>query len=491
MNELKKYAVWLVTGSQDLYGDEVLRAVDAHTREMVEWWNEDPLIPCQVVWKPVVRNPEEISRILAEADSVEECVGVIAWMHTFSPAKMWIGGLQRLRKPLLHLNTQYGRDIPWESIDMEYMNLHQSAHGDREFAYILARMRLPHKTVAGFWQEERTRRRMGNWMRAAVGVAESRRLRVLRISDNMRQVAVTDGDKVEAQMVFGWQVDHYGVGDIVRATEAVTETEIDAQMADYAAHYDLDTDRLEAVRYQAREEVALRRFLEWGGFGAFHTNFQDLQGLRQLPGLAVQDLMRQGYGFAGEGDWKTAALCRIMKRMTADRSGGTAFMEDYTYHFDPANPLELGAHMLEVCPSLACERPRIRVEKLGIGDREAPARLVFRAKAGPAVLATLVDMGDRFRMIVNDIDCVEQERDMPRLPVAGVLWKPRPSLETAAEAWMTAGGAHHSVLSYALTAEELEDLAELLEVEYVHIGADTDVGALRRELRWNDGLYRR
>lgn len=490
MSALKKYEFWFVVGSQDLYGDDVLKTVDQHSKIMVDEWNSDANIPCTLVWKPVVRNSQEICDVIMAANNDPKCAGVITWMHTFSPSKMWIRGYSILHKPLLHLNTQFNRDIPWDEIDMDFMNLNQSAHGDREHGYITARMRLQHKVISGWWKEETMRKRMAGWMRAAVGAFESRQLRVLRISDNMREVAVTDGDKVESHIKFGWQVDHYGVGDIIRAVDAVTEAEVDAQMKEYEELYDMATDNIESVRYQAREEVALKKFMEEGNFGAFHTNFQDLQQLRQLPGLAAQDLMRQGYGFAGEGDWKTAALCRIMKLMTADKTGGTAFMEDYTYNFDPECGMNMGAHMLEVCPTVACERPKIKVVPLGIGDREDPARLTFKAKKGPAVLATIIDMGDRFRMIVNDLECQEQKHEMPNLPVAGVLWKPLPSLETSAEAWIYAGGAHHSVISYDLTAEDLRDFAEIMDIEFIHIGAETRIDEFRKELVWNDVVWK-
>lgn len=478
-----EYRFHFIVGSQDLYGAEVLHQVDAHSKTMVERWNADPAIPCDVLWTSVVRNSAEIEGAIAAANNDPHCAGIITWMHTFSPAKMWIRGLTRLQKPLLHLNTQFNRGIPWDSIDMDFMNLNQSAHGDREHGFITARLGLPRTVFAGHWEDPRLRRRMAEWMRAAIGAYECRRLRVLRISDNMREVAVTEGDKVEAHIRFGWQVDHYGTGDIAALTEAVTQTEIDAQMQEYRALYDFATEDLAAVEYQARMECALKKFMEAEGFGAFHTNFQDLQQLRQLPGLAVQDLMRQGYGFAGEGDWKTAALCRVMKQMAAGLPGGTGFMEDYTYHFDGENGLNMGAHMLEVCPTFAAQRPQIRVEPLGIGDREPPARLTFKAQSGPAVLASLVDMGDRFRLIVNELLCVEQPHDMPRLPVAALLWKPLPDLETSAEAWIYAGGAHHSVLSFGLNIEIMRHFAEILQLEFVHIGAHTTIPALRRELR--------
>ena len=480
-----------IVGSQDLYGESVLRQVNEHSKMMVDAWNADPVLPCEIKWTSVVRNSDEIEQAIAAANNDANCAGIITWMHTFSPAKMWIRGLTKLQKPLLHINTQFNRGIPWDSIDMDFMNLAQSAHGDREFGFITARLRLPRTVLAGHWEEPALRLRMAEWQRAAVGVFESRRLRVLRISDNMREVAVTEGDKVEAHIKFGWQVDHYGVGDIIALVDQITQDEIDAQMQEYSMLYDFATEDAAAVEYQARVQVALQKFMQAEGFGAFHTNFQDLQQLRQLPGLAAQDLMRQGFGFAGEGDWKTAALCRIMKMMAEGLPGGTGFMEDYTYHFDGENGLNMGAHMLEVCPTFAETKPTIRVEPLGIGGREPPARLTFKAKAGPAVLATIIDMGDRFRMIVNDVQCVKQPHDMPKLPVAAVLWKPLPNLEMSAEAWILAGGAHHSVLSYGLNAETLRHFAEMMNIEFVHIGAHTNIPALRQELRYNDIIWRR
>jgi len=485
---VKQYRFHFFVGSQDLYGEEVLQQVGEHSKIMADGWNADPAIPCAVVWTPVVRNSGEIERAVAAANDDPLCAGVITWMHTFSPSKMWIRGLTRLQKPLLHVNTQFNRGIPWDAIDMDFMNLNQSAHGDREHGFITARLRLPRTVLAGHWEDARLRSRMGDWMRAAVGAYESRRLRVLRISDNMREVAVTEGDKVEAHIKFGWQVDHYGTGDIVQLVEAVTEDEIAAQMAEYRENYDFATADIEAIEYQARIEAALRKFMEAEGFGAFHTNFQDLQQLRQLPGLAAQDLMRRGFGFAGEGDWKTAALCRVMKLMATGLPGGTGFMEDYTYDLELG--LNMGAHMLEVCPTFAGERPAIRVESLGIGGREPPARLTFKAQAGPAILVTIVDMGDRFRMIVNDVECVAQPYDMPKLTVAAVLWRPLPDLETSAEAWILAGGAHHSVLGYGLTADIMRHFAEIMDIEFVHIGKQTSIPALRQELRYNDIIWK-
>ncbi len=490
MKTLKQYEFWLVVGSQDLYGAETLRQVNEHAKVMVEGLNADADIPCTIVFKPCVRNSNEIYDIIQAANNDHSCAGIITWMHTFSPSKMWIRGLNSLRKPLLHINTQFNRDIPWDDIDMDFMNLNQSAHGDREHGYILTRMRLNHKTIAGHWEDRRFRERISSWMRAAVGAFESRRLRVLRISDNMREVAVTEGDKVEAHIKFGWQIDHYGVEDIIAEVEKVTNEEIDLQMAEYASLYEMATEDIASVRYQARVEVALKRFMDEGAFGAFHTNFQDLQHLKQLPGLAAQDLMRQGYGFAAEGDWKTAALVRIMKLMAADLSGGTSFMEDYTYHMEPGNGMNMGAHMLEICPTIASEKPKIKVMPLGIGNRQPPARLTFKARPGKAILVSIIDMGDRFRMIVNDVVCQEQKFDMPKLPVAAVLWRPLPDLETSSEAWIYAGGAHHSVLSYCLDAEIMRDWAEIMNIEFVHIGEETSINDFRRELAYNDVIWK-
>ena len=485
---LKNYEFWLVVGTQFLYGEEIFETINSHAAEIANEWSEK--LCCKVVAKPCVKTSKEILDIMQSANNDEKCAGVITWMHTFSPSKMWIAGFNALKKPYLHVNTQYNRDIPWNDIDMDFMNLNQSAHGDREHGYIAARMHLKRKVVAGYWKDENVQNKIDVWMRAAVGAAESRKLRVLRISDNMRNVAVTDGDKIEAQIKLGWQVDHYGVGDIIKLVDAVTDDEIDAQMSEYEKNYLMDTDNIEAVRYQAREEVALKKFLDKEGFGAFYTNFEDLQELRQLPGLAAQDLMRQGYGFGAEGDWKVAAMTRVMKLMSEGMKGGTAFMEDYTYHFEPGNEMLLGSHMLEVCPSVSAEKPKIQVHPLGIGDREDPARLVFKAQTGNAIVVTLVDMGDRLRMIVNDVECKEQVNDMPNLPVAGVLWKPLPCLQTSAEAWIYAGGAHHSVLSYSLNAQHMRDFAEIMGIEFVYINKNTEINDFRKELFYNDVAYK-
>ncbi len=486
---IKNYEFWLVVGTQHLYGEDIFETINAHATEIANEWSEK--LTCKVIAKPCVKTASEILGVMQEANNDANCAGVITWMHTFSPSKKCIAVFNAPIMPFLHVNTQYNSENPLAEIDMDFMNLNQSAHGDREHGYITSRMRLKRKVVAGHWQDDETQQKIDVWMRAAVGAMESKKLRVLRISDNMRNVAVTDGDKIEAQIKLGWQVDHYGVGDIIKAVDKVSEAEIDAQMAEYESNYEMDTDNIDSVRYQAKIEVALKKFLEDGKFGAFHTNFEDLQELKQLPGLASQDLMRQGYGFGAEGDWKVAAMTRIMKCMADGMTeGGTAFMEDYTYHFEKDNDMLLGSHMLEVCPSLAATTPKIQVHPLGIGDREDPARLVFKAHIGDAIVVTLVDMGDRLRMIVNDVECKDQENDMPNLPVAGVLWKPLPCLSTSAEAWIYAGGAHHSVLSYSLTAEHMRDFAEIMGIEFVHINKDTVINEFRKELFYNDVAYK-
>lgn len=490
MLKLKAYEFWFVTGSQHLYGPETLEEVAKHSAEIAESFDKNEAIPYKVVFKPILTTPDAIRKLCIEASSDENCAGIITWMHTFSPAKMWIGGLSELKKPLLHLHTQYNRDIPWDSIDMDFMNLNQSAHGDREYGFIGARLRLARKVVVGHWQDAEVVKNIGVWMNTAAAVTESKNIKVARFGDNMRYVAVTEGDKVEAEIKFGWQVNGYGIGDLVEYVDAATDAEIDAVMAEYAKLYDFAEDckpgapKHESVRYQARIEVGTKKFLEEGGFSAFTTNFQTLTGLKQLPGLAVQHLMAEGYGFGPEGDWKTAALVRLMKIMAAGE--GTSIMEDYTYHFEPGNQLILGAHMLEVCPTLAATRPTIEVHPLGIGGKEDPARIVFNGGAGAAVCASLVDMGGRMRLIVNDVNAVKLEKDMPKLPVARVLWNPEPCLKTAAEAWIYAGGAHHTSFSYVITAEQLADFAEMVGIEFVHICKNTTIPAFRNELRLND-----
>jgi len=483
---ISKYQFWFVTGSQHLYGEETLRQVREHAQIIAESLNAADEIPGTIVYKPIVTTPDEILSTMMAASQDPSCAGVITWMHTFSPSKMWIGGLNALQKPWLHLHTQFGRNIPDEGIDMDFMNLNQSAHGDREHGFIGARMRLNRKVVVGYWQDAPVRQKIGSWMRSAVGAMVSRGLKVMRFGDNMRHVAVTEGDKVEAQIKLGWQVNTWPVGDLVNVMNEVTEAEIDAQMAEYRKKYAMGTSDIEAVRYQAREEIAIRRMLEREGCGAFTNTFEDLHGMRQLPGLATQDLMSEGYGYGGEGDWKVSAMTHIMKRMAEGLGKGTAFMEDYTYDLEPGNELSLGAHMLEVCPSLAEGKPVIHVDPLGIGDREPPARLVFEGKAGPAIVASLVDMGGRFRLIVQDVEAVKPIYKMPNLPVARVMWKGFPSFAEGAECWILAGGAHHTVFSYDVTAEMMRDWAEIMDIEYVHIGRETNVEAFGQQLFLSD-----
>jgi L-arabinose isomerase len=491
MIDLKKYSFWFVTGSQDLYGSDVLKKVDEHSKQMVQAL--DSKLPCALVWKPVVLGPEAILKLAREANADPSCAGIITWMHTFSPSKMWIAGLVELNKPLCHLHTQFNRDIPWGSIDMDFMNLNQSAHGDREHGFIGARLRLPRKVVVGHWEDPAVRDRLSGWMRAAAAFADGRSLKVARFGDNMREVAVTEGDKVEAQIKLGWSVNGYGIGDLAKVIDAVSEAEIEALAKAYEAEYELAADArsgegAKRVREQARMELGMRKFLEEGGFGAYTDTFQDLHGLPQLPGLASQRLMAAGYGFGGEGDWKTAALVRAMKVM-ASGLGGASFMEDYTYHFEPGKQAVLGAHMLEVCPSIAKGKPRLEVHPLGIGGKADPARLVFEGDAGPALNATLVDMGGRMRMIVNEVDAIESPA-MPKLPVARVLWRPRPDLARAAECWIIAGGAHHTGYSRVVKAEWMRDWAEMAGVEFLLIGAGTEPDELRKEIRWNEAAYR-
>jgi len=486
---------WLVTGSQHLYGPDVLERVGEHARAIAACLDEAPEIPVTGVAKPVVTTPDGIAAVLREADSSPDCVGVIAWMHTFSPAKMWIAGLTDLRKPLVHLHTQYNRDLPWAEIDMDFMNLHQSAHGDREFAFIQTRLRRGRKTVVGHWQDPQVSARLGWWARAATGWHESHRLRIARFGDNMREVAVTDGDKVEAQARLGFSVNGYGVADLIGHVAAVPDAEVDTLVDAYATDYDLAPalrsggDRHAELRTAARIEGGLRSFLVDGGFGAFTDTFEDLGALAQLPGIGVQRLMAEGYGFGAEGDWKAAALVRILKAAGEGLPGGTSFMEDYTYHLGDPVPEVLGAHMLEVCPSIAGGKPSCEIHPLSIGGRADPVRLVFDAAPGPAVVVGLADLGDRFRLIANEVDIVEPDAPLPRLPVARAVWRPRPDLPTAAEAWLTAGGPHHTALTTTLPMEVLTDFAEMAGIELVAIDASTTGAAFRRELRWNQAFY--
>jgi L-arabinose isomerase len=484
--------VWFLTGSQALYGPETLVQVADQSRQVAEALDASG-IGARVIWKPVLTTADEILTVLRAANSSVSTVGVIAWMHTFSPAKMWIAGLDALTKPLLHLHTQANMALPWSEIDMDFMNLNQAAHGDREFGHIQARLGVPRKTVAGHVNDPRVIGRVGTWVRAALGAAEMHRLRLARFGDNMRDVAVTEGDKVEAQLQFGVSVNTYGVNDLVAAVDSVLDSDVDTLVATYADEYRLDPalrkdgDRHESLRYAARIEVGLRGFLEAGRFHAFTTNFEDLGGLRQLPGLAVQRLMADGYGFGAEGDWKTSVLVRTVKAMA---SGGTSFMEDYTYELTPGKEKILGAHMLEICPSIASATPSCEIHPLSIGGRDDPVRLVFDATPGPAVVVGLADLGDRFRLVVNEVDVVPPDEPLLRLPVARAVWQPAPDLATSAEAWLTAGAPHHTVLSQAVGVDELHDLAAMTGVELAVIDANTTVRRFAQELRWSQAYYR-
>lgn len=496
MKSIEGREVWFLTGSQGLYGEETLRQVAEQSRQIAEALDDGTDIPVRVVWKPVLTDAGAIRRICLDANADDGCVGLIAWMHTFSPAKMWIAGLDALRKPLLHLHTQANVALPWSSIDMDFMNLNQAAHGDREFGYIQSRLGVARKTVAGHVSDPVVAARIGAWARAAAGRAELSSLRLARFGDNMRDVAVTEGDKVEAQLRLGVSVNTYGVNDLVAAVDASTDADVNGLVKEYEDTYRLAPElraggeRHDALRYAARIELGLRGFLVDGGFKAFTTNFEDLGGLRQLPGLAVQRLMADGYGFGGEGDWKTSVLLRTLKVMATGLPGGTSFMEDYTYHLEPGRELILGAHMLEVCPSIASATPSCEIHPLGIGGREDPVRLVFDAEPGPAVVVGLADMGDRFRLVANEIDVVAPSEPLPHLPVARAVWQPRPDLRTSTEAWLTAGAPHHTVLSSAVGAEELADLADILGVELLTIDADTTIRRFTQELRWNQAYHR-
>ncbi|GAB3443454.1 L-arabinose isomerase [Actinophytocola sediminis] len=497
MSSAAKPQVWFLTGSQHLYGAETLAQVASQSQQIQRMLSESgPGISAELVWRPVLTDSVAIRTVLSEANSDPACVGVIAWMHTFSPAKMWITGLDVLRKPLLHLHTQLNESLPWATIDMDFMNLNQAAHGDREFGFVQTRLGVARKTVVGHATDPVVVRRIDEWVRAATGHHHLRTLRLARFGDNMRDVAVTEGDKVEAELRFGVSVNTYGVNDLVALVDAVAEDEVDLLVADYADTYLLDPDlargaaRHESLRYAARIEAGLRQFLTDGGFGAFTTNFQDLGGLRQLPGLAVQRLMADGYGFGGEGDWKTSAMLAAVKAMGVGTGRGSSFMEDYTYHFGPGTPKVLGAHMLEVCPTIAAATPSCEIHPLGIGDREDPVRLVFDAAAGPAVVVGLTDLGDRFRLVANEINVVPPTEPLPNLPVARAVWEPTPALTTSAECWLTAGGPHHTVLTQAVGSAVLRDFARMVDTELVLIDQDTTTDAFADRLRWNQAYHR-
>ena len=484
-----KKEFWFIVGSQDLYGQEVLRTVAERAQEMAK--DLSKVLPYPLVYKVTAMSNSQITDVIKEANYDDSCYGIVTWCHTFSPSKMWINGFTNLQKPYCHLATQYNLEIPDNEIDMDYMNLNQSAHGDREHGFLAARLRTSRKIIAGYWKDEELQRRLGKWMRVCIGVRASQTMKVMRFGDNMREVAVTEGDKVEAQIKLGWQVNTWATGDLVKEMSKVTEGEIDSLMEDYKSKYDIATDNIQAIRYQAREEIAMKKMMDRNGCRAFTNTFQDLYGMEQLPGLASQNLMAQGYGYGGEGDWKVSAMTAIIKAMGKNENGSSAFMEDYTYHLVKGKEYSLGAHMLEVCPSLAADRPRIETHHLGIGMNEKdPARLVFEGKAGKAIVASLIDMGGRLRLIVQDIEAVKPIMKMPNLPVARVMWRALPDLTTGLECWLLTGGAHHTTLSYDVDAEMLRDWARIMDIEFVHIGKDTTVESLEKELLYNDLIWK-
>ncbi|MCD7746261.1 MAG: L-arabinose isomerase [Lachnospiraceae bacterium] len=498
MKPAKNYKFWFATGSQDLYGDECLAKVAEHSKIIVSKLNESGVLPYEVVWKPTMITNEVIRKTFNEANADDECAGVITWMHTFSPAKSWILGLQEFRKPLLHLHTQFNEEIPYDTIDMDFMNENQSAHGDREYGHIVTRMGIERKIIVGHWNNKEVQEKIASWMRTAIGIMESSHIRVMRIADNMRNVAVTEGDKVEAQIKFGWEIDAYPVNEIAEAVQAVSQSDTNALVDEYYDKYQILLEGRDAAEFrkhvavQAQIEIGFERFLEEKNYQAIVTHFGDLGALQQLPGLAIQRLMEKGYGFGGEGDWKTAAMVRLMKIMTQNvpNAKGTSFMEDYTYNLVPGKEGVLEAHMLEVCPTIADGPISIKVNPLSMGDREDPARLVFTAKEGPGIATSLIDLGNRFRLIVNTVDCKKVEKPMPKLPVATNFWTPQPDLATGAEAWILAGGAHHTAFSYDLTAEQMGDWADAMGIETVFIDNDTTIRNLKNELRWNSVYYR-
>lgn len=496
MLDLKQFEIWFVTGSQHLYGEETLRQVADHAQVIAQAFDASSRIPVRVVVQPVVTTPDEIYNVCQQANVTPNCIGVVAWMHTFSPAKMWIRGLQVLKRPMLHLHTQFNRDIPWADIDMDFMNLNQSAHGDREFGFMMTRMRLNRKVVVGHWQQDDVQQAVGSWARVAAARHDMQGAKFVRFGDNMRQVAVTEGDKVEAEMTFGFSVNTHAVGDLVFYINQVSDAEVDRLVVEYADTYKL-ADALRqgggqhsSLRDAARIELGLAHFLKDGNFKGYTNTFEDLHGMKQLPGIGSQRMMAAGYGYAGEGDWKTSAMVRALKVMGSGLPGGNSFMEDYTYHFNPSGPLVLGSHMLEICPTIATGTPSCEIHPLGIGGKEDPVRLVFNAPAGPALNVSLVDMGNRFRLIVNEVEAVAAEHELPKLPVARVLWKPQPDMATGCAAWIYAGGAHHTVYSQNLTTESIEDFAEMVGVELVVIDKDTRLRQLKNELRWSESYYR-
>lgn len=498
MLEKKNYQFWFATGSQALYGEECLEVVAKHSRIIADRLNQSGLLPFEVIWKPTLIDNASIRKLFNDANADENCAGVITWMHTFSPAKSWILGLQEFRKPLLHLHTQFNREIPYDTIDMDFMNTNQSAHGDREFGHIVSRMGIERKVVVGYWEDQTVQERIANWMITAVGIIESSHIRVLRVGDNMRNVAVTEGDKVEAQIKFGWEIDAYNITDIAEYVQQVSSGEAEALVEEYYDKYEILPEGRDPkefrkhVAIQAEIELGFEKFLEEKNYQAIVTNFEVLSGLKQLPGLAIQRLMEKGYGFGAEGDWKTAAMVRLMKLMTQGMKGakGTSFMEDYTYHLVPGKEGILQAHMLEVCPTIAGSKIGIKVCPLTMGNREDPARLVFTSKSGKGTAVSLIDLGNRFRLLVNEVECLPQDTPMPKLPVASAFWRPEPDLSTGAEAWILAGGAHHTAFSYDLTAGQMCDWAAAMGIEAVLIDKATTIRNLQNELRWNSIAFR-
>ncbi len=494
-SSIKSFEVWFVTGSQNLYGEETLKQVAKHSGIISKSFNDAAVIPVTVVFKPTLKSSEEVYNLCVDANGSKKCIGIITWMHTFSPAKMWINGLKVLQKPMLHLHTQFNRDIPWATIDMDFMNLNQSAHGDREFGFIMSRMRLNRKVVVGHWEDSTVIDQLASFTRTALGWNDWQGARFVRFGDNMRYVAVTDGDKVEAELKFGYSVNTCGIGDLASVIYDVKETAITRLCDEYAELYTLvpslkkGKNQHRALRDAAKIEIGIRRFLEEGNYKGFTDTFEDLHGLTQLPGIAAQRLMADGYGFAGEGDWKTAALLRAMKTMATGLPGGNSFMEDYTYHFEPGNEMVLGSHMLEICPSIANAKPSCEVHPLGIGGKADPVRLVFNVGAGAAINASLIDMGNRFRLLINEVKTVKPKQDLPKLPVARVLWKPLPDMKQACASWIYAGGAHHTCYSQNLTAGHLQDFADMAGIEFVNINAQSTTQSIRNELRWNESYF--
>jgi L-arabinose isomerase len=496
MIDLKQFELWFITGSQHLYGEETLQKVLDHSKQIAAFLDQSAQIPVRIIHKPTAKTPEEIYALLQEANTTKTCIGLICWMHTFSPAKMWIRGLKQLNKPLVHLHTQFNSDIPWKDIDMNFMNLNQSAHGDREFGFMLSRMRMNRKIIVGHWKDEKVLSQLNTWTRAAAGWHDWQGARFVRFGDNMRYVAVTEGDKVEAELKFGYSVNTHGIGDLVKFVNDTTDKDVDTLCEQYSDTYQLvkslrkGGEQYQSLREAARIETGLQRFLEEGNYKGFADTFEDLHGLVQLPGIAVQRLMNKGYGFGAEGDWKTAALVRAMKVMASGLKGGNSFMEDYTYHFEPGNEMVLGAHMLEICESISDGKPSCEIHPLGIGGKADPVRLVFNVSSGDALNASIIDMGNRFRLLVNKVKAVKPKEDLPRLPVARVLWKPLPDMQTACASWILAGGAHHTCYSQNLTAEHLEDFSEIAGMELVLIDEKTEYRQLQKELRWNEVYFR-